>query len=335
MKQRLAEDRARAAQQLQRLYAPVRKELDAVEESLLAEFQNDDQFVDRLARHGFRLGGKRLRPALLLLSGRACGELVRAHTDLATVLEMIHTATLLHDDVLDEATLRRHLDTVNARWDNETSVILGDYLFARALCLASSVEDGFASRELHDASRVMCEGELRQIESRGDYSLTEEQYYDIVRGKTAAFTASCCRLGAHFSGADAESAEALARYGQHLGVAFQIADDLLDVLGDEAKVGKSLGTDLLKQKSTLPVIRLLEQASPEARSRLVAQLHSSDNHRRETLRPYWDNSDSLVYAREKAVVFSQLAVQQLDVLPPSPARDSLCGLAEFVVSRQH
>jgi octaprenyl-diphosphate synthase len=199
----------------------------------------------------------------------------------------------------------------------------------------SSVEDGFASRELHHACRVMCEGELRQIESRGDYSLTEDQYYDIVRGKTAALTASCCRLGAHFSGADADIEAALAQYGLHLGVAFQIADDLLDVLGDEAKVGKSLGTDLLKQKSTLPVIRLLEQAAPEARQRLLAQLDCSDNHRRETLRPYWDNSDSLVYAREKAIVFSQLAVQQLDALPPSPARDSLAGLAEFVVSRQN
>jgi len=250
-------------------------------------------------------------------------------------VEMIHTATLIHDDVLDEATMRRHLDTVNARWDNETSVLLGDYLFARALCLASSVEDVFASRELHNASRVMCEGELRQIESRGDYGLTEDQYYDIVRGKTAALTASCCRLGAHYSVADLEVEKALAQYGLHLGVAFQIADDLLDVVGDEAQVGKSLGTDLLKQKSTLPVIRLLEQASPEARKRLVAQLHSSGNHRREILRPYWDNSDSIAYAQEKAIVFSQLAVQQLDVLPSSPARDSLTGLAEFVVSRQH
>jgi octaprenyl-diphosphate synthase len=214
-------------------------------------------------------------------------------------------------------------------------VLLGDYLFARALCLASSLDDVFACRELNNASRIMCEGELRQVENRGDYGLTEEQYYEIVRGKTAALTASCCRLGAHFSGGSPEAKEALAQYGLHLGVAFQIADDLLDVLGDEDKVGKSLGTDLLKQKSTLPVIRLLEQASPEARNRLIAQLHSSDNHRREMLRPYLDNSDSIAYAREKAIAFSQLAVQQLDVLPPSPARDSLTGLAEFVVSRQH
>ena len=330
-----AEDRVKTPQALPALYAPVQAGIYQVEEVFREVLRSKSPFVDDLVKYGFRLGGKRLRPALLLLSGLACGSLGRDHIHLAAAVEMIHTATLIHDNVLDEATMRRHLDTVNARWDNETSVILGDYLFARALCLVSSVDDVFASREMHHASRMMCEGELRQIESRGDYSLTEEQYYDIVRGKTAALTASCCRLGAHFSGADAEVEEALARYGLNLGVAFQVADDLLDVQGDEAQVGKSLGTDLLKQKSTLPVIRLLEQATPEARLRLLAQLNSSDNHRRETLRPYWESSDSLVYAREKATVFSQLAVQQLDLLPPSPARDSLAGLAEFVVSRQY
>ena len=166
-------------------------------------------FVDDLVKYGFHLGGKRLRPALVLLSGLACGCFGAEHVLLAAAVEMIHTATLVHDDVLDEATIRRHLDTVNARWDNETSVLLGDYLFTRALCLASSMDDIFACRELNNASRIIkCEGELRQIESRGDYCLTEEQYYEIVRGKTAALTASCCRLGAHFSGADREVVEA-------------------------------------------------------------------------------------------------------------------------------
>jgi octaprenyl-diphosphate synthase len=317
------------------LYSPIEAGLLQVEEVFRDVLRSKYPFVDDLVKYGFRLGGKRLRPALVLLSGLACGSFGPEHILLAAAVEMIHTASLVHDDVLDEATMRRHLDTVNARWDNETSVLLGDYLFARALCLTSSLDDVFACRELNNASRVMCEGELRQIESRGDYTLTEDQYCEIVRGKTAALTASCCRLGAHFSMADLEIEEALAQYGLHLGVAFQIADDLLDVLGDEAKVGKSLGTDLLKQKSTLPVIRLLEQMPAADRGRLIMQLNGSESHRRETLRPYLENSDAIAYARERAVVFSQLAVQQLDVLPPSPARDSLAGLAEFVVRRQH
>jgi len=329
------EDRGKTSQTLPALYAPIQGELRQVEEVFREVLRSRHPFVDDLVKYGFRLSGKRLRPAMLLLSGLACGSFGSQHIRLAAAVEMIHTATLIHDDVLDEATLRRHLDTVNARWDNETSVLLGDYLFTRALCLASSLDDVFASRELHNASRLMCEGELRQVASRGDYGLTEEQYYDIVRGKTAALTASCCRLGAHFSGADLQVEEAAAQYGLYLGIAFQIADDLLDVLGDEAKVGKSLGTDLLKQKSTLPIIRLLEKAPPDARNRLIAQLNGSNSHGRDILRPYWDSSDSIAYARERALVFSQLAVQQLDVLPKSPARDSLAGLAEFVVSRQH
>jgi len=329
------EDRGNTPQTLPALYAPIQGQLHQVEEVFREVLRSRYPFVDDLVKYGFRLGGKRLRPALVLLSGLACGNLGAEHILLAATVEMIHTATLIHDDVLDEATMRRHIDTVNARWDNETSVLLGDYLFARALCLASSLDDVFASRELHNASREMCEGELRQVGSRGDYNLTEEQYYDIVRGKTAALTASCCRLGSHFSGANSQVEEALAQFGLYLGVAFQIADDLLDVLGDEAMVGKSLGTDLLKQKSTLPIIRLLEQAAPDVRSRLISRLNTSDNHHREFLRPYMDTSDSIAYAREKAIVFSQRAVQQLDVLLPSAARDSLTGLAKFVVSRQH
>ncbi len=330
-----AEHRVETPQTLPALYAPIQGGLEQVEELFRDVLRSKYPFVDDLVKYGFRLGGKRLRPALVLLSGLACGGQTPAHPLLAAAMEMIHTATLIHDDVLDEATVRRHLDTVNARWDTETSVLLGDYLFARALCLASSLDDVFASREIHHATRVMCEGELRQIESRGDYSLTEEQYYEIVRGKTAALTASCCRLGAHYACGDVEAEESLARYGMHLGVAFQIADDLLDVLGDEAKVGKSLGTDLLKQKSTLPLIRLLDRASAETRVRLIAQLRSSDNHHGEMLRPYWDSTDSIEYSREKAALSCQLAVRELETLPPSAARDSLAGLAEFVVRRQY
>ena len=176
------------------LYAPIQVGLHQVEEVFRDVLQSQYPFVDDLVKYGFRLGGKRLRPALLLLSGLACGGFLPAHVILAAAVEMIHTATLIHDDVLDEATMRRHLDTVNVRWDNETSVLLGDYLFARALCLASTLDDVFACRELNNASRIMCEGELRQVESRGDYSLSEDQYYEIIRGKTAALTACCCRL---------------------------------------------------------------------------------------------------------------------------------------------
>jgi len=286
-----------------------------------------------LVKHGFRLGGKRLRPALVLLSAEACGGTRPEHLPLAAMAELIHTASLVHDDVLDEATIRRHLDTVNARWDNEASVLLGDYLFAQAMCLASSLDDTFACRVVSESARNMCEGELKQITSRGDYDLTEADYFEIIAGKTAALTACCCRLGAHYAGAEPAACETLARYGHDLGVAFQITDDVLDLLGDEATVGKSLGTDLRKQKATLPLIRLLNTVSARDRTELVSLLSRSGNHRQDALRTWFEGHDAISYAREKARWFTQRASGELALLPASAASDSLLGLTDFVVTR--
>ncbi len=333
MKQ-LVEQRAEAPEALRRLYAPVRDELDNVEEILRDELRSDHPFVDRLVKHGFRLGGKRLRPALVLFSGKACGTLKPEHLKLAAAVEMIHTATLVHDDVLDEATLRRHLDTVNARWDNEASVLLGDYLFARAVRIVSSLDDPFASRAIGETAQTMCEGELRQVARRGDYDLAEEDYFDIIASKTAVLTACCCRLGSHYAGAGQDVCEAMARFGHHLGIAFQIADDLLDLLGDEATAGKSLGTDLLKQKATLPLIRLFSQASERDRAEVLAILSRSGNHRRDALRPWLEGSDAIDYARRKAWWYAQRAGEQLDALPPGEVCDVLRQLSEFVVTRR-
>ena len=329
----MAPPRATVPVTLRALYAPVAEELVAVEELLRRELSNDDPFVDRLVKHGFRLGGKRLRPALVLLTAQACGGIGADHTVLAAMVELIHTATLIHDDVLDEATLRRHLDTVNARWDNEASILLGDYLFARAICMASSLDDPFATRSIGRSARTMCEGELRQVQSRGNYDLTEADYVQIIAGKTAALTSCCCQVGAHYAGAAPEVRETLARYGHDLGVAFQIADDILDLSGDEATAGKSLGTDLLKQKATLPLIRLLEVIDPPQRQELVSLLASSDNHQRETLRPWFERFDAIGYARQKAQCYTRRAVTELSSLAATPAKESLVGLTSFVVTR--
>jgi octaprenyl-diphosphate synthase len=333
MKQRLAEDRARAAQHLQQLYAPVGKELAEVEESLLAEFRSDDHFIDRLAQHGRCLGGKRLRPALVLLSGRACGQLLRAHVDLATVLEMIHAATLLHDDVLDEATLRRHLDTVNARWDNEASILLGDFLLARAIERVAAMGSCYAMGEIATAARTVCEGELRQVHWRGNFDLTEEDYLRIIADKTAALTSCSCRLGAHFSGASRELCDRFARFGQLLGVAFQIVDDLLDVLGDEATVGKSLGTDLVKQKATLPLIRLLGQVSAKDRQEILTLLNSHGDHRRELQQSWYRDSNAIEYSYQQAIEYARRASQELQGLTSTTALETLQALTDFVVDR--
>jgi octaprenyl-diphosphate synthase len=318
---------------LHALYAPVASDMERVEDLLRRELSNDNPFVDQLVKHGFRLGGKRLRPALVLLSAQVCGGIQPDHGILAAMVEMIHTATLVHDDVLDEATIRRHLDTVNARWNNEASILLGDYLFAQAICMASSVDDPFASRSIGNSARCMCEGELRQLHGRGDYDLTEDDYHKIIAGKTAALTSCCCEVGAHYAGASPEACASLARYGHDLGVAFQIADDVLDLAGDEATVGKSLGTDLLKQKATLPLIRLLQVVEAKDRAELVAQLSSSEEHHRTILAPWLERFDTIAYARERARWFTERARGELASFSPSPALDSLLGLTEFVIMR--
>ena len=328
-------NRPRTPTELQPMYALVRNELDEVENILRDQLHSKNPFIDSLTKHGFRLGGKRLRPALLLLSGKACGTLGREHPPLATAVEMIHTATLIHDDVLDEATLRRHLDTVNARWDNEASVLLGDYLFTLSICLVSSLDDTFACRTIGEVGKTMCAGELRQVGSRGNYRLSEEDYLTIIGDKTAALYACCCRLGAHYAGANPEVREAFGRFGYHLGVAFQIIDDVLDLLGDESKAGKSLGTDLLKQKPTLPVIRLLDQADDESRAKVVAVLSGSGDSHRDALQPWLERSDAISYAQAKALWYARRATEELEALPATAARDALVQIADFVITRQH
>ena len=330
----VARKSADASRLLDVLYAPIQEELAGVEEILSRELRSKYPFVDELVRHGFRLGGKRLRPALVLLAGKAAGKITREHLVLAAVVEMIHTATLVHDDVLDQASIRRHLDTVNSRWGNEASVLLGDYLFTHSFYLASTLDSPFACQTIGRATNIVCEGELRQIASRGQFGLSEADYLGIIEAKTAELCACCCRLGSHYAGATAEVEESLARFGRSLGIAFQIVDDLLDLQGDEATTGKSLGTDLEQQKPTLPVIRLLDRVDGDQRSQLIAILSRSENHRRVELEPWLAKSDSLTYTRTQAEAFAARARDELACLDASPARDVLASMTEFVVQRR-
>jgi octaprenyl-diphosphate synthase len=314
------------------LYAPIAADLAEVERVLVETLASRRGCVRQLVAHLDHYRGKRLRPALLLFTARACGTVTPAHHVLGAVVEMIHTATLVHDDVLDEATVRRHVATVNARWGNQNSILLGDYLFTHAFYLASSV-DVQACRLIGEATNRVCEGELQQGTQRGNLELTEDEYLDIIDGKTAELTACCCRLGALYSGASAAVVERLARYGRLLGLAFQIADDLLDLVGEERTTGKSLGTDVEQQKLTLPLIRLLGQAPAETGRRLQQLLSSPGNHKREALRPYLAASDALDYARRRAEEYAEQARAELDCLPATPCRAVLETLADRAVHR--
>ncbi len=314
-------------------YGPIAADMQEVERILARTLESGRPGVARLVAHLRHYRGKRLRPALLLLTARACGRVVPAHHVLGAVVEMIHTATLVHDDVLDDASVRRHLPTVNAAWGNQASILLGDYLFTHAFHLSSTLGDAETCRLIGAATNRVCEGELHQITERGNLALGEPDYFAIIDAKTAELTACCCRLGARYSGMRAEVEERLTAYGRALGVAFQIADDLLDLIGEERATGKSLGTDLEQQKLTLPLLRLLQQAPPERAARVQQLLRSPGNHKREALSPYLADSDALDYARERAWVYAAQARAELECLAPSECRAILELLTDRVVRR--
>ncbi len=321
-------------QTLAALYATVGSELHRVDLRLAEELKSDHAQANEVIRHGIRLSGKRLRPALLLLAGQAVGPLRDEHITLAAVVEMIHTATLVHDDVLDEAAIRRHEDTVNARWNNETSVLLGDFLFTHAFYLASTLESTYACRTIGRATNIVCDGELRQTITSGDVNLSEDDYLAIVEGKTAELCACACELGAYYAGGDKETVARVAAFGRNLGIAFQIADDLLDLEGNESATGKSLGTDLAKRKMTLPLIHAREALEPRERKLFLAALVADPTTAREALTTYLARHDSLNFARAEAQLYADRAQAELACLADSPAKDALASLTEFAIARR-
>jgi octaprenyl-diphosphate synthase len=315
------------------LYAPIASGLAEAERIFEAELTSRFAFVQQLVDHCADFHGKRLRPALVLLTGRACGGVTNSHPVLAAVVEMIHTATLVHDDILDEAVVRRHAATVNAEWGNETAVLLGDYLFTHAFHLAASLESTLACRWIGHATNLVCEGEMQQVHHRGNLDLDEEAYFAIIEGKTAELTAVSCRLGAHYAGAEAGVVEAMEVYGRSLGIAFQIADDVLDIWGEERTTGKSLGTDLEKKKLTLPIIRLLGTSSPADAAKIRGILDDADPDSRRRLRPHLEESGALEYSWQRARQYVEQALQSLDVLAESDAKGVLRILAQYVMRR--
>jgi octaprenyl-diphosphate synthase len=315
------------------LFAPIASDLAAVERIFAETLASDRPQIARMLRHLEQYRGKRLRPMLLLLTAHACGRVTDAHHTLGAVVEMVHTATLVHDDVLDEASLRRHVPTVNAGWGNKASILLGDYLFTHAFHLSSSVGDARACELIGEATNRVCAGELQQTLERGNLHLTETEYFDIIDGKTAALTACCCRLGALYADAEAHVVERLANYGRLLGLAFQVADDMLDLLGQETTVGKTLGTDLEQLKLTLPLIHLFDCVPADEASRLKQQLRTGAAQRSAVVTAL-ERTNAVGYARRRAEAFAVEAADELDCLPPSECRDLLRTLTHWAVRRE-
>ncbi len=317
------------------LHGPIAGDLEEVERILARTLKSRYSAVAGVVDHVRHYRGKRLRPVLLLLTARACGRFTPAHPVLAAVVEMIHTATLVHDDILDSASVRRHLATVNARWGTQAAVLLGDYLFTHAFHLASTLEDVRACRIIGLATNRVCEGELCQGLEQGNLDLTEEAYFDVIDGKTAELIACCCQLGALFSSAPGEVVASLTRFGRNVGLAFQIADDLLDLIGEEQQTGKSLGTDLQLKKMTLPLIHLLRHASGDRGAWVRQLLAHPGTEQRQALAACLAEHGSLDYARRRAEELIGRARKDLGCLPTTPYRAILEAMAERVVCRNH
>ncbi|MCO8123700.1 polyprenyl synthetase family protein [Stieleria sp. TO1_6] len=317
----------------QRLYGPILQPLADVESTLQAELQSPHCEVAELLHHGMQLGGKRLRPAIHLLMAEALGGCQSDNVVIAAVLEMVHTATLVHDDVLDAAQTRRHVPTINALWNNHTSILVGDYLFAQSFRLAATLGETRTCQWVGEAARLVCEGELRQVLGRDDLQLDRETYFQIIQGKTAELCRVACSLAAAQAGCDAVRIDELAEYGNSLGIAFQIADDYLDLWGDDQAVGKTLGTDLDQGKITLPVMRLLETADPLSREQIIATLRGPVAQRGEQIRARLDASDARQFTLSTAAKFKNRALAAIADLPASDAKQCLIEIAEFSILR--
>ena len=325
-------------------YRPIERELADMTSLLKERLRHLDPLFDAYLEYSFQLGGKRLRPALTLLCGKAAGKIERRHFYIGAALEMIHTGSLVHDDVLDGASFRRQLQTVNAKWDSQRAVLIGDMLITRAFELVCDCEDFKVFRKISQCCQATVEGELYQTESVGNFALSVDDYRRIVGGKTASLIECSAALGAYLGGASEADLDVYGALGRSLGVAFQIVDDVLDLVGDEDVVGKTLGTDLENQKETLPVIFYLQNASRQEKDVLLKRLGGGVRaDERADIAALLKGAGAIDAALAEAKRLVDAAVARLAELRKRAegegrteslaAFDSLADLARFVVKR--
>jgi len=318
------------------VYAPITDGMTASEAVLAEVFDSDSEAIADLCRHLNTFGGKRLRPALVHLCAGLVGKSNHEHAEVGAIIETLHICSLLHDDVLDEADTRRKVPTINALHGNEVPILLGDLLYSRAFTRMLALSTLDAARDLAVSTEAVCRGEIEQSFFRLATDLDEERYFRVIRDKTASLYASACRLGALYAGATRETAEDLARFGFDLGIAFQIIDDCLDVVGDERIVGKSLGTDLETGKITLPIIRLARTLTGADRERFLELLHGDvEGSRREALCASFDLESVVHECQQEANGFIERCLATLEPFDDGAEKQSLQAICGFVLSRDY
>lgn len=290
--------------------------------------------VDKLLNYIAGRTGKMLRPALVLLAGKCCGKITDEHLQAAAIFEIIHNATLVHDDVVDQSQIRRGRESVNHLYGNESAVLLGDFLLSKVFKMCAELKPPVA-KEIASAAAITCEGELNQNLQKHNWQMSESEYIEIIADKTAALFRSCCKLGAFLAGTDEKITQNLSDFGLNTGIAFQIVDDLLDISGDKKEIGKNNGNDFETAKPTLPLIHFLSSASKKEKSELLALLDSDTpaSSIAAEINQKLKKFGSLAYAKEQAQRLISEAIENLDPLPQNQAKTSLIETAQFILNR--
>ncbi|MET0100809.1 MAG: octaprenyl diphosphate synthase [Sedimenticola sp.] len=310
-------------------------DMEAVNNLILNRLQSDVVLINQIGHYIVNSGGKRLRPMIVLLAARTLGYQGDQHIDLAAVIEFIHTATLLHDDVVDGSDMRRNRDTANAVWGNAASVLVGDFLYSRSFEMMVDVNNMRVMEILSTATNRIAEGEVLQLLNCNDPDTSEEKYREVILRKTATLFEAGAQLGAVLNDATEEEEQALAAYGLHLGIAFQIIDDALDYSSSGEEIGKNIGDDLEEGKPTLPLIRAMEVGSPEQRSALREAIEKGGREYIDVVMEAIESTDAIEYTSRLAVEEADKAKAALEILPPSSYRSALAALADFSVRRRN
>jgi octaprenyl-diphosphate synthase len=319
---------------LSEILLPVAPGLERMRALLAAQVRESSPAVRDMTDHVARFHGKQMRGALVLLTGEATGNTTDEHAAMAAIVEMIHLATLVHDDILDGAEVRRRVACVNQRWNNQVAVLLGDFLYARAFALSTQLSSRLCSRLLAETTRTLCVGEIEQSTRRYDFEMSPAIYEEIAAAKTASLYAAACELGARYPGGNQELGARMAEAGRKLGLAFQIVDDCLDLTAREEELGKSVGTDVEDGKVTLPVLLAYRSESERARAAIRdVYTRPEIRDRRAALREVCDLAAGIDEAQARAKELLDSALADLDVLPPSEARRSMVRLFHFVLAR--
>ena len=324
-----------SALSVKQLFAPIAADMQAVDEVIRTRLHSDVALIRQVGEYIVRSGGKRLRPALVLFTAGAMGYKGTHHHELAAVVEFIHTASLLHDDVVDESDLRRGNKTANAIYGNAAAVVVGDFMYSRAFQMMVGVDSMHVMRVLADATNVIAEGEVLQLLNCHNADVVIDDYLRVIRYKTAKLFEAAARLGGIVAGADPETETRLAAFGMHLGTAFQLIDDVLDYSADEADTGKHLGDDLAEGKPTLPLIHVMQHGTPEQAALVRGAIEHGGRDDFSAVLTAIQESGALAETLRYAQAEAKLAIEAISVLPPSNFKDALLQLSDFAVRRKH